>query len=634
MVDSAVPPPPAGFSVDGGMGPSADPYGITPQAYFQQVRSLYPNAVFNGGGRTPERNAAVGGAPDSMHLTNQAMDFNVPGVPADQVFTSLRAAGLPMTEALNEGQVGNQGGHLHVGWSPIKPPIGGPVAPLQAPAAAIPPPPAGFAVDHQLLAISHSASTAVPPPPPGFAMDGVHPAAPAVPPPPPGFSVDGGQHPNQSSNFLGTIGDLFGGAKPGQQPNAVETAIMNLANSHPIQGLVGSYQQAVTGGLLAQPVRAAMEGMGYGMDQLKARFPNETPQWYATQLHQMYGKALTAARTNAQQQTAQNPYPGHQVGNFIAGVAGSPENLLLGGAGTGETVAMRMATAAGANALINTTSDAAAQGMDMLEGEKKNFDVQQSLRAAQTGAVLGGALHGVTEAAPFVADLFKNRGIDTTPGVDPRGPTSPTTGATPTMTPEEQVQFKSLLKTGSVDDIKNFLADKQGPKPTYADVNKMVQFRDQMPPDFVGKDNFNQAADVHIQDLQRQAVENHVADTTANWKNAPNVEVVHGPEDVADPTIRAAAIAADNGNQVGFYGPDGTARLFSGRLNGPEEVNAALYHEALGHAGLDQTFQKNLDSTMTTLADRNVGQFGKSVTAKMTENPGMSKPLAAEETLA
>ena len=93
----------------GGDAPAPSP---DPNSYFASVHNLYPDAVFTGGTRTPQRNAQVGGVPDSMHLSGQALDFTVPGVPSQQVFANLKAHGLPMTESLDEGN------HLHVGWAP------------------------------------------------------------------------------------------------------------------------------------------------------------------------------------------------------------------------------------------------------------------------------------------------------------------------------------------------------------------------------------------------------------------------------------------------------------------------------------------------------------------------------------
>lgn len=89
------------------------------------ITSLIPGATITGMGRTPARNAAVGGVPNSMHLSDQAIDFVAPpGSKLDNVVAKLRAQGVPVTEAINEGQKGDQGPHFHIGWAP-KPGKGG-----------------------------------------------------------------------------------------------------------------------------------------------------------------------------------------------------------------------------------------------------------------------------------------------------------------------------------------------------------------------------------------------------------------------------------------------------------------------------------------------------------------------------
>ena len=68
-----------------------------------------------GRGRTPERNAEVGGVPNSMHLDDMARDIRLPkGMSAKAFRAALEDAGIPHTEF-----VANYGdGHVHVGWRP------------------------------------------------------------------------------------------------------------------------------------------------------------------------------------------------------------------------------------------------------------------------------------------------------------------------------------------------------------------------------------------------------------------------------------------------------------------------------------------------------------------------------------
>lgn len=434
----------------------------------------------------------------------------------------------------------------------------------------------------------------------------------------------------------------------GPRPNALQQGIMDLSDNPVVKGLVGAYQQSMTHGLFMQPVRQGMESLGVGMNHLKSVYPGQTDQWYQQHLHEMYNNAVTTSRQNADQQVAANQVqgpiarPAQQVGNFLAGMTAAPENLLMGGSGVGKTVLGRVANAGLKNSGISSLSDAAAQGMDILEGQKKDFDVTQNLTNAAGGAIIGGAMHGAFEAAPAVSDfvkgLFKNRGMDTTPSAIPPGVTSPTTGASPTLTPEDHANLKTLLHTGSVDDIKNFLATKQGPKPSYQDVQNLVQFRDSLPDQFTNHENVTSGVDAYTQDLQHQVINDHIATQTKDWKNAPQFEVIHDASDIQDQQIRQQAMSEDaSGDALGFLGHDGVVRVFGSRISDPETASALIYHEGLGHFGLQEKFGDKLDSTLQTLMDRNVGQFGKRVDEWQKNNPNAydgDRLRAAEEVLA
>lgn len=78
----------------------------------QTILGLVPGARITSRERTPERNRAVGGSPNSYHLRGQAFDIVPPqGTSMAQLESQLRQAGLPFAELLNEGD------HVHVAWN-------------------------------------------------------------------------------------------------------------------------------------------------------------------------------------------------------------------------------------------------------------------------------------------------------------------------------------------------------------------------------------------------------------------------------------------------------------------------------------------------------------------------------------
>lgn len=424
-------------------------------------------------------------------------------------------------------------------------------------------------------------------------------------------------------------------------------------------GLSGAYRASAVGGLMSEPIRMAMEGLGVGMDTLKAQNPGQSDEWYKAQLHQHYNDALTQARQNAQQQVQDNPYPGSQVGNFVAGVLGdaNPTYLINPAAGVerglasagvrGITgLAARATARASGMAVLNSGADAGAQLMDIAEGQKKDFDVQQNLQNAAFGAAFGGG-HAVV--SDFVKGLFTQRGTDTTPAATPDGVTSPLTTDHMQMNADDASKYHDLLHNGSMEDIKGFFANRNGPQPSWQDVNTWLDYRDQMADQGVNaKLKDPNAGFNYEQEANSQLVKDHVAQQTANWTNAPDVNVINHPDEIEDPQARADANAAgaQDPSVLGAFGSDGRVHLFADRIladakargvDPQEAVNAVLYHEGLGHFGLQQAFGSGLDQILKTLMVRNVGQFGRDVTQWMKDNPdayGGDRVRAAEEVLA
>lgn len=98
----------------------------------ERLAGIFPEARFTSGYRTPERNAEVGGVPNSWHTRNggEAWDFVAPDVTLAAARARIAQAGLPAGEMLRH----NAGSGMHLHYSPEGAPLDGAPAP-EAPAA-------------------------------------------------------------------------------------------------------------------------------------------------------------------------------------------------------------------------------------------------------------------------------------------------------------------------------------------------------------------------------------------------------------------------------------------------------------------------------------------------------------------
>lgn len=371
------------------------------------------------------------------------------------------------------------------------------------------------------------------------------------------------------------------------------------------------------------------------------------------QIQESYERAnILQKRQQAQQQVEQNSQ-GFNPAAFVGGVAGSADpswainpaegvvkNLAINGI---EKTVAKVAVNAGAHAVMGSADDAAYQIADQVDGLKKNFDIKQNLQAAGFNAAFG-AVHPIV--SDFVTNLYKDRGMDTTPSADPRTvDTTPMSGEP--MSAADQQQYQQLLHTGSTDDIKTFFDKRNGPQPSWEQVNQWTKYRDSVPEGYAQEEFQPKLADEQQPvapvaapvDEAKQAATDHIQAQTASWKNAPDFEVINHVNDIQDPTVRQYAIdqGADDGKTMGFVGPDNKVRIFAGMADNPETLNSVIYHEGLGHFGLQQKFGTELDRTLQTLMTRNVGKFNDRVDQWISDNPDSyngDRTRAAEEVLA
>ena len=104
------------------------------------------------------------------------------------------------------------------------------------------------------------------------------------------------------------------------------------------------------------------------------------------------------------------------------------------------------------------------------------------------------------------------------------------------------------------------------------------------------------------------------------WKGPPVVEVVQSVNDIADAKVRRAVMQDNATNAEGFVAPDGTVYLIADNLESVERAKAVLFHEALGHVGLEKLFRGELDSALTALYKSN-GNIRAQTDAWLAANP-------------
>jgi len=105
-------------------------------------------------------------------------------------------------------------------------------------------------------------------------------------------------------------------------------------------------------------------------------------------------------------------------------------------------------------------------------------------------------------------------------------------------------------------------------------------------------------------DLRVQELDDHIKEITQGWTNAPKFNVVKTvrslPKEVYNGMRRDGALTAP-----AIFDEDGNVHIIASNVKSPEILTAGIYHEALGHSGLKNLFQKDLDNALQNIYDRN-----------------------------
>lgn len=128
--------------------------------------------------------------------------------------------------------------------------------------------------------------------------------------------------------------------------------------------------------------------------------------------------------------------------------------------------------------------------------------------------------------------------------------------------------------------------------------------------------------------LPTERVQATASEAIRGWTNPPNVVVASSVEDPVIPENYRKRIPAD---APGFY-VDGTTYVLADRAKDESGVRGTVFHESLGHYGLQQEFQGGLQDVMQGIYDTNP-KMRAEADARIKKF-GISAPTAVEEVFA
>lgn len=383
--------------------------------------------------------------------------------------------------------------------------------------------------------------------------------------------------------------------------------------------------------------------------ELRKKFPGRPDDWYEQASDRIISESRKAVIDEYAAKQAADP--NWQPDESFLSAVSTPSKWvpwfagqLVGGAGPESLVnpggsALRRVAAQGA---IGGATDVGYQGANMAEGVREEYDPLQSV----TATVAASGLQGAFEIPGFVRNLFKSRGVDTTPGADPRvGPD----GKAVADGPEVEVGYADTLdpREYSLDELAKIeqsgewainpedglyhrieqdstqAAARQEAEALFARPEEIAA--PEVPQPTISKGSERRQAAVDETKIQ-------IAELTRDWENGPQFEVIGSVKEL--PRDIRKAMPSD---AIGAYLPDGRVVINLKNAKTPEVVQAVVFHEGLGHHGLAQKFNEDLDRVLEDLYYNSKGSFKQEVDDWLGRNPDTysgNLARAAEEVLA
>jgi hypothetical protein len=173
------------------------------------------------------------------------------------------------------------------------------------------------------------------------------------------------------------------------------------------------YQDAAQYGTPGWIARTYHDWIGTGMDELRQRFPNATPDQLESLQEDVINYVQRGVREQNIKATENDGMVPWLAGQLLA--SAGVEDFVPGGQFVGQG-ARGVAKRAGVAAGVNTGADMGYQAGDIAAGVQDGYNVEQTLLAP----VLGAGLHGAVEGSAAIARTVRRTREDPRPAPEPR----------------------------------------------------------------------------------------------------------------------------------------------------------------------------------------------------------------------
>lgn len=248
-------------------------------------------------------------------------------------------------------------------------------------------------------------------------------------------------------------------------------------------------------------------------------------------------------------------------------------------AGRGASLAMRGMGAVASNQAI----DAAMQAGDIAYGAQEDFSNTQNLFAGLAGA----GFHAGLESIGYGIRRVLNKGVDS------RGV------YIEVVTTEGDTKKVYRGEEGVVEDVQAAEGSALEGQEVPSFLKTPVKAKG-----YDGKTKPSGKSEPRVVGTDARDAAARVEQIAGQWKNAPDFLIVNNVDDL-DPKLEAEITADAAEGALGVTLPDGRVLLMTDNIKTPDQLDAVVYHEALGHYGLHQQYGEGLQDLLTRMDDGN-----------------------------